>query len=195
MTDYTAIRGTSMTLYNLLQAAITNSGLLDLATVPIDLRSPRELQDASVTSAVSLWLYRVTRDADLVNAPPQRISPTLVQPVGFPADLHYLITPISTDPSARQTLMGRVLQVLQDRSILRTADFTDSLAGERMELRVTFEPVSLDELARVWDALTAPYELSVSYRVQVLKIASDLNLQPSVRVTDLRERYTQIVSE
>ena len=39
--------------------------------------------------------------------------------------------------------------------------------------RLSLEPHSLEELTRVWDALKEPYQLSVSYHVQVVEIDSD----------------------
>jgi hypothetical protein len=109
-------------------------------------------------------------------------------------DLHYLITPVTTDPEAKQALLGRVLQVLNDHAILRGADLQDSLKGSSVELRVILESLALEEIARVWDALTEAYQLSVSYMVQVVTIESDLEPIESSPVVLRQTRYTQVRS-
>jgi hypothetical protein len=59
MTDYTALRAASETFRMLLKVNITDSPEPDLTGVPVDLRSPEQLQLDTVTTAVSLWLYQV----------------------------------------------------------------------------------------------------------------------------------------
>src|SRR5579871_6521539 len=152
MSDYTAIRAVSQTLLALLQNNITNSSSPDLAGVTVDLRTPKEMQEAQNAEGISLWLYRVMRNGDLVNQPPARPSPNQVARQPLPIDLYYLVTPIRRDPAAEQTLMGRVLQVFYDHSILAGSALRDSLAGSSAELRLTLETLSLEEITRVWTA-------------------------------------------
>lgn len=64
MSDYTALRAVSLTLKGLLEDHITHSTDAQLTGVPIDLRTPRELREANNQQAISLWLYRVARNAD-----------------------------------------------------------------------------------------------------------------------------------
>ena len=39
-----------------------------------------------------------------------------------------------------------------------------------MELKVRLEPLTLEEITRVWEALEGSYQLSVSYEVSVVNI-------------------------
>jgi len=57
MTDYATIRGVSLSLKDLFKEHITDDPDATLNGVPVDLRSPRELELATVTDAVSVWLY------------------------------------------------------------------------------------------------------------------------------------------
>jgi len=66
-----------------------------------------------------------------------------------------------------------VLQTLNDHAILRGAELQDALAGSPEELRLALETLSHEELTRIWTALEEPYQLSVSYVVQVVEIDSD----------------------
>jgi len=195
MSEFTAVRAVSKTLQSLLQDAITNSPDPQLQNVPIDLSSPRELRDAAnnnPVNAISLWLYRVARSGDLLNAPPERVDDQLKkQPL--PVDLFYLVAPITATSDNEQALLGRVLQVFADHAILRGTDLKDDLEGETTELRLTLETLTLEELTRVWTALAEPYQLSASYRVQVVRIDSEIEPTRVLPVHRRRTHYQQIV--
>ena len=167
MSEFTAIRAVSQTLFDILEANITNSTEPELQGVPIDLRSPREMRgDGTPSLGISLWLYQVVRNADLLNHPPQRPAPDRILRRALPIELYYLVTPIANEPEDEQALMGRVLQVFNDRPILRGSDLKDSLLNTQVELRMILEAPSLEELTRIWHALQEPYQLSVTYMVQ-----------------------------
>jgi Pvc16 N-terminal domain len=192
MSDYTVIKAVSDTLLQILKDGITNNPDPQLKGVQIDQRSPKEMRVAQA-AGVSLWLYRITRDPDLLNDRPERISPTQTRRSALPIHLYYLVTPLVVDPGDRQTLIGRVLQLLNDHAILRGADLQDSLAGASDEFRVTLETLTLEELTRVWFSLSEPYDMSVSYEVQVLKIDSDLEAVQGAPTVSRKAGYTQIV--
>src|SRR5689334_9881816 len=194
MSDYAVIRGITVGLQSILRHAITdNISDPQLHNVPIDLRSPKQMREANNALGVSLWLYQVTRDPDLLNSPPQRISAFETRCQPLPMYLHYLVTPIRDHEEDEQVLLGRILQVFNDHSRLRPSDLPDPLSREDEEYRLTFEAHSLEELTRIWHALEEPYRLSVSYVAQVVRIESDLeNVKAApVMVRDLN--YAQIV--
>jgi Pvc16 N-terminal domain len=193
MSDFTAVRAVTETLYGILQAGITNSADPQLQGVPIDLRSPKEMREANGVTGVSLWLYRITRDSDFLNLPPERISPNQYRRSALPLHLYYLVTPLVTKPEDRQTLIGRVLQLFNDNSTLSGATLADSLAGSRETFRVTLETLTLEELTRIWHSLAEPYDLSVSYEVQVVSIDSDLEAVEAQPVLVRQAGYAQIV--
>jgi hypothetical protein len=197
VSEFTALRAVSFTLRALLEEHITNSTEPQLSGVPIDLRSPKELRVAQV-NGVSLWLYRVARDGDLLNRPATRPSPNQVGHTQLPVSLSYLVTPLAEEPADEQVLLGRVLQVFNDHAILRGADLQKSPQVQPLELRdeirVSLEMLSLEEITRVWDSLQEPYELSVAYRVQVVSIESDHEPIETSPVLVRENQYTQIVS-
>jgi hypothetical protein len=193
MSDFTAVRAVTETLFGILQAGITNSADPQLQGVPIDLRSPKEMREDNGATGVSLWLYRITRDADFLNRPPERISPNQYRRSVLPLHLYYLVTPLVVKPEDRQTLIGRVLQLFNDNSTLSGALLADSLAGSQEAFRVTLETLTLEELTRVWHSLAEPYDLSVSYEVQVVSIDSDLEAVETQPVLVRQAGYAQIV--
>jgi len=192
MTDFTAIRAVTDSLKEILRQGITLSADAQLNGVGIDLRSPKEMRVDNATG-ISLWLYRVTRDSDLQNQPPERISPTLVRRNSIPIHLFYLVTPLVTKPEDRQTLLGRVIQLFNDHTQLRGADLQDSLAGSPEQYRIVLETLTLEELTRVWYSLSEPYDLSVSYEVQVVRIDTDDEAVQAPPVLVRSAGYRQIV--
>lgn len=194
MSDYTVISAVSSTLQTLLTNNITNALAVPL-NVPIQLYSPPEMDTVGQVPGISLWLYKVTRMAEMMNAPPERKSATQLARTPLPVLLHYLVTPMATDPLTRQTLLGRVLQVFNDHSILRGTDLQGVLQNTTEQLRVNLEALTLEELSLVWEALGESYQLSVTYLVQVVKIDSDLELVKSRPVLEREVTYSQIFSE
>ncbi len=170
MSDFTVLGAVSVTLRALLETHITLSGDPQLSGIPVDLRSPKEMRDDNNAVGISLWLYRVTRNGFTSNLPPPRPGLNQQARNPLPLDLFYLATPVLRDPRLRQVALGRVLQVLNDHSLLRGADLQDSLRNTSQELRVTFEMAPLEELTRVWSALLEQYQLCVSYHVQVVNL-------------------------
>src|SRR6266581_4810468 len=193
MSDYSVLSAVSSSLLTLLTNNITNALAVPL-NVQIHLFSPPEMDKAGQVPGISLWLYKVSRMAEMLNEPPERKSPTQMARTPLPVLLHYLVTPMATDPLIRQTLLGRVLQVFNDHAILRGADLQGVLQNTKEQLRVNLEALTLEELSLVWEALGEPYQLSVTYLVQVAKIDSDLELVKSSPVLDKETTYSQILS-
>jgi hypothetical protein len=189
---HTALRATSLTVQGFLQAGIIADPSLGPffdpvlgGTMQVSLNTPQEMA-ANGVEGVSVWLYRVERDEQRLNAPPVRVSPTQLAPTPLPLRLHYLVTPVVavdpafplTSPSREQELLGKVLQLCYEHPVLRGSDLLDALAGSAGELTMRLESMALEDVARVWNALQRPYQLSVSYEVSVAAIAPQA--QPSL---------------
>ncbi len=194
MSDYTVISAVSQTLRSLLTANITQSTDSQIKNVPIELLSPPEMNKVNENLGVSVWLYRVSRMGDMLNEPPQRISATQIVNTPLPILLYYLITPVAEDPLTRHALMGKVLQVMYDNAILRGTDLQGTLMGTTSQLRVVLETLTLEELSLVWDALSEPYQLSVSYLIQLASIDSALQPVQTATVLQTNQVYSQILS-
>lgn len=182
---YTALRATSQTLAEFLrQRFIADASLATLfdsgmgGTMEVTLATPEEMAENDA-EGLSVWLYRVARDEERLNAPPERISYNEVRRAPLPLRLHYLMTPVTAStslqggPETEQAILGKVLQALNDHPVMRGTDLQGELSGTNASLAVRLEPMTLEEIARVWDALDGSYQLSVSYEVTYVQIASD----------------------
>jgi hypothetical protein len=202
---YTALLATSQTLADFLQnrlesdpnlRTLFDSGLG--GTMVISLRNPGEMAEEN-QQGLSLWLYRITRDEDNLNDPPERITPSLFREPPLPLRLHYLFTPV-IDPSTpnnaeiEQRVLGKVLQALYGHPMFRGTDLTGDFSGTNTELRARLEPMSLEDSTRIWNALEQPYQLSVSYEVTLVKIDSEI-FESNTPVTQVVPEYGVIVGE
>ena len=180
---YTSLASTSETLRQFLQDGLVSdvspSGLASFfsgGTMAVSLRTPQEMVRAP-QQGLSVWLYRVVRDeARLNDPPPVRPLPggrVEIIPAPLQLRLHYLITPLTDDsPDTEQRILGRVLQLLHSVPILSGAALRGDLAGSDTEVHTRLEALSLEEIARVWEALEGSYQLSVSYEVSLARIDS-----------------------
>ena len=206
---HTVLRATSMTIQEHLRLGMVADPALrpffDPAlggTMAVSLNNPDEMRATNV-EGVSVWLYRIERDDQRLNAPPARPSVDRLLPTPLPLRLHYLVTPVVfidpafplVSPGREQEILGKVLQVLYERPILRGIDLRDTLTGSDERLAIRLEPMTLEEITRVWHALQRPYQLSVSYELTLAFVAP--LAQPSVisPVTIAEPMYSVIVSE
>jgi hypothetical protein len=176
---YSALFMTSEVLRRYLLAQLQAIPVLGFSAARVvSLNTPRELREEQKAEGLSLWLYRIVRDDMRLNIPPRHPQPDQVQPPPLPLRLHYLMTPVTFSntggaPDIEQRIMGRVLQALHSRPILRGLDLAGTdFEGQQMELHVRLETLALDEMSRVWDALEGSYQLSVSYEVSVVNVDS-----------------------
>lgn len=184
MSDYTVVSAVSLALQALLKEQITDSTDPQLTGVGVHLYSPKVVREKEL-GGISLWLYRVNREGDTLNRPPERIAPNRMRPQPMPLTLHFLVTPMRGEPKDDQAILGKVVQVLNDHAMVLIPDAT--------EVHVVLDGLTLEELARVWDVLKEPYQLSICYVVQVVAIDSDrdVSIRPPVLTED--ERVYQIV--
>jgi hypothetical protein len=189
VSEYTVIRAVSDTLQTLLQQHMD----LHYTGVDVQLGSPPDVGAATDTKLISLWLYRVGRNEFTNNEPPIRPTPNQVSKPPLLINLHYLVTPVQRSPETRQELLGLVMQTFNDHSIVQGSDLGTPPPAGLKDLRVVPEMLSLEELARVWDALQEAYMLSVSYVVQVVAIDSGHEPLRTAPVLERDAQYEQVL--
>ncbi|MGE5851508.1 MAG: DUF4255 domain-containing protein [Deltaproteobacteria bacterium] len=197
---YTALRASSRTVAKFLEARFQADPLLSgffSGGMVVSLATPQEMNEKPA-EGLSVWLYRIIRDDQRLNDPPVRISPTELRPPPLPVRLHYLMTPVTNeqtgDPETEQLILGKVLQLFHSQPVLAGADLQAEFAGTEVELRVRLEPLMLEEITRVWEALDGSYQLSVSYEVSVVNIMPELEPEQVSPVTISMPEHGLIVS-
>lgn len=187
-----ALSDTSETLRALLEAEmLADVGPLGVANffgganTEVSIATPAEMIRQK-KQGLSVWLYRVARDDTRLNDPPV-VRPLAgggveMVPPPLPLRLHYLMTPLAPKaPDTEQKILGRVLRTFHSRPIVSGAALTGDLIGTDAEISVRMEPMTLDEITRVWEALEGSYQLAVSYEATLALITSAaLPLRPGI---------------
>ena len=176
MSDYKVLAEVGQSLINVLWQQIqADPDLFALINDPtlISLESPAEHQENSSDPALlSVYLYRITEDPYMKNRPAVEGNGGRTRKPPMSLDLYYLITPLLKAPRDQQIVLGKILQILYDRSTLEGSDLAGSLATSGEVVRVVFNTVPLQEVSWVWQALETPYRLSVTYTVRVTLLDS-----------------------
>jgi hypothetical protein len=192
MSSFLAIGGVSATLQTLLRdrmelpAGMVRTDLQVTVSTP----QPENDQQAAESPQANLFLYRATENGALKNQ--------MIPGQGHPSEyghpplslvLHYLLTAYgATDDNGlvnetrAHFLLGSAMRVLHDYPVITGSLMTvnsppvqvlhDSLRGEFEQVKVTLDPISLEDVSKVWTALTRPYRLSSAYTVSVVQIES-----------------------
>lgn len=182
---YSALQATSVTLAAHVRRRLESDPVLSSffnpasgGTLIVSINNPQEMAHAR-EEGVSLWMYRLMRDADRLNQPNTRLNPRQSRFPSLPLRLHYLVTPFvragqANSAELEQRVLGKVMQTFHDHARFRGADLEDDLSGSTQEFQIALETLTLEDLARVWNALNQPYQLSVSYEVAVVNIDSEI---------------------
>jgi hypothetical protein len=137
-----------------------------------------------------LYLYRVVESPELKNQGPDYEvlggttggAPAVrVRRDPLALNLHYLLIPFSGEGAFLETyeMLGFAMQAFHDRGIFSPGQLgVPGLAASEaaLEYRLTQEPLTTDQLSNIWEAVHAPYRLSVSYCVRTVQIASELEV-------------------
>jgi hypothetical protein len=204
MADQTAIAAVSRTLKTLLLDRMVPTANLAVTFVPPDV-TPSE----AAGPRVNLYLIHVIENAELKNQESPFTGSGYSRPP-LSLNLRYLLTTYSmsedqadSDLNA-QGLLGDAMRVLHDfGNRIDTLAVTNSLAGhigdpvldpvlsgEFERLRLTLQPASIDDLTKIWSALSeANFRRSVIYEVTVVQIAT-----PEPRVFPLPVQRRRIVA-
>lgn len=192
MSNFLAIGGVSASLQTLLRdrmelpAPMTRNDLQVAVSTP----QPEDEVAPSEPTRINLFLYRATENGSLKNQ--------MIPGQGHPSEyghpplslvLHYMLTAYgATDDNGlvnetrAHFLLGSAMRVLHDFPVITEALMTvnsgptqilhASLRGEFEQIKICLDPLSLEDISKVWTALTRPYRLSVAYTVSVVQIES-----------------------
>src|SRR6266404_3258863 len=132
------------------------------------------------SNQLNLYLYQTLPNAGWRNLD----SPGVVRPGenGNPPlalNLYYLFTSFGVDNSEilSQRILGAAMSVLHDRPLLDATDLKSALPGidpgDQIErVRFSPQPLSLEEISKLWTALQTQYRLSTTYLATVVLIDS-----------------------
>ena len=186
MSNSLAIAAVSTTLQSILTKAVGADPDLNDAVVTLQ---PLDKARGNITSnQLNLFLYQVLRSAAWTNQSIPRQSQPGESPAPLlPLNLWYLLTAYGRDDDATQPfghqLLGRAMSVLNDYPILSPDDIrsatTASLPRADLDkqierVRITLQPLSVEDISKLWTGFATQYRLSAAYEISVALIESTL---------------------
>ena len=192
MSDFRAIGGVSASLKALLEDRLeVPPGVTDFE---VTVSAPRPESDDETTverPRINLFLYRVAENGSLKNQEiPGQGHPAAFGRPPLSLNLYYMMTPYGStsdeefvDETVSHLLLGSAMRVFHEIPVITNQLLTvrptvgrqilsESLRTAFEHIKLTLDPVSLDDLSKVWTALTLPYRLSAAYMVTVVQIES-----------------------
>jgi hypothetical protein len=196
MSNYTAISNVGKTLVSLLWNSIKEDPQVNSIITnedQISFSSPKEIESEG-SKKLSLFLYHITQFSEMRNQEmPIKDSNTLGRPPLY-LTLHYLITPSTQNRESDQILLGKIMQIFLDNAILRGSTLKGSLLENGDELRLVMDPLSIDDLNKLWAIFDKHYKLCLSYSVSPVKIESTREVKVT-RVVESTADYVEIEAE
>ena len=196
MSNALAIAAVTSALRNILQEALSSDvpGTI-VTTLPPDTAS-KEVNEEN-QNQVNLFLFHAEPNASWRNMDvPLGLRPGETGQMPLAITLFYLLTAyfgetgdsIVTDSDrlmGSHRLLGRAMSALHERPILNAATINAALPPtEQVELpfmqvenvRITWQPTTVEDMSRLWTIFQTPYRISVVYEVCLVLIES---LQPA----------------
>jgi len=192
----TAIRDMGETLVELLKANLQGLSANDL----VSLCSPTDAQ-ANGNIRVGVFLYSINPAAEYRNELEIPHDEGLIQVAEQPLDLYYLVTSYrrsGVDPTDRvldaHFFLGQVMKIFFDNATLTGSILKGQLPRDQ-EIRVTHQPITVEDVTRLWGALpNIALQTSVSYVASPVRIRSTRGAAAN-KVTSRRSELSPMEQE
>lgn len=189
MSNALAVAAVTRTLRNLL----TSVGTADYSGLPDDTRPTAEIEvttlpldrvrngdGASSHNQLNLFLYHAEPNSAWRNMDmPLRVRDGESGRPPLALNLYYILTAYGQDDSelVAHVLLGSAMGILHDHPVLGRAEIRTALAPSELHsqferVHITPQPVSLDEVSKLWTGFQSEYRLSAAYQVSVVLIES-----------------------
>ncbi|HEV2963384.1 MAG TPA: DUF4255 domain-containing protein [Candidatus Angelobacter sp.] len=187
MSNTLAIAATTLTLQSILQTGIlSDPDDTDLNDTTVTILPPDKARGNASANQLNLFLYHILPNAAWrnMNIPSQVASGETGNPP-LALTLYYLVTAFGKDNDTTlpfgHHLLGKAMSILYDHALLgpdeiraaTAASFPASNLDKQVErVRITFQPLTLEDISKLWTGLVTQYRLSVGYEVSVTLIDS-----------------------
>jgi hypothetical protein len=184
MSNPSAIAAVTLTLQTILGDGIRADANLNDTTVT--LLAPDKARGSNNANQLNLFLYQVLPDAAWRNMDiPNQVSSGETGNPPLAITMHYMLTAFGRDNDTGvpfgHYLLGQAMSVLFDHALLGSDEIKNATAAalpnsdlhKQVErVRITWQPLSLEEISKLWTGLATQYRLSVIYEVSVALIES-----------------------
>jgi hypothetical protein len=175
MSNSLAIAAVTATLRHLLDHGLN----ADVPGTRVTTRPPDKARDGSGGNQVNLFLYQTLPNAAWRNIDLPAAGRASGQPP-LALNLYYLLSAYGQneddpDPYSHR-LLGEAMRLFHEQPLLDPAAIRAALPGndlhEQVErVRISLQPLSLEEMSKLWSTFQTQYRISVAYEVSVVLIA------------------------
>ncbi len=196
MSSYKVINAIGETIRVLLWSSIQNDSTIVpgvISTEPqITFEPPFRLLKDTVPdkNSLSIFLYRIVENEQMKNRPLEPKNTNLLKYPPLSLNLFYLISPLTNSAENDHNLLGKTMQIFYDNAHVKEAMLQGVLANTTEELRLILNPISMEDITKLWTSFARPYHLSVSYEVKVIYIDSERETEAE-RVRRKQIEFTQ----
>jgi hypothetical protein len=174
MSNPQSVAAVTKTLLNLLSSAAT--GGATVTVLPPDKAAEKKAR------LLNLFLYQATPSAAWRNTDLAGGKPGVPGRPALGLNLYYLLTAFSGDSgddTDSQVLLGQAMSILHDHPVLGAAEIlaaspTTDLHLQVERVRLTLQPLTLDDIFKLWSGYQTPYRLSAAYEASVVLIDSGI---------------------
>jgi hypothetical protein len=185
MSNSRAIAAVTATLRNVLIQGFNDDN--DLPGVDVTTRPLDKARNGNTGNQLNIFLYHTTLNTAFANMTmPTHVPSSSTTPTPLPLNLYYLITAYGEgdDDVKGHLLLGRAMGVLHDNAALDREVIRNALNSEGLtqpsnlheqidRVYVTLQPVSLDEMSKLWTTFQTEYRISTAYHASVVLIESE----------------------
>jgi hypothetical protein len=181
MSNSRAIAAVTATLRGLLTQGLQD----DPPGTTVTARPLDKARGANPGNQVNLFLYHTMLSAGWRNMDlPHAVKPGETGGPLLPLNLFYLITAYGEDDEddLGHLVLGRAMSILHDHPVLSSEDIRQSLTPQELPLhdlynqtegiRITFQPMTLEEMSKLWTTFQSQYRISAAYQVAVILVES-----------------------
>jgi hypothetical protein len=183
MSNPLAVAAITLTLQSILDSVRTDP---DLNDTTVTVLPPDKARGSNNANQLNLFLYQILPNAAWRNMNiPTQVSQGETGNPPLALTLHYMLTAFGRDNDTSlpfgHHLLGRAMSVLFDHALLGPDEIraatsvslpASDLAQQVERIRITLQPLSLEEISKLWTGLVTQYRLSVAYEVSVALIDS-----------------------
>ena len=178
MADYTIIADVSAYIIKKLREKMC----------PEPVPSPNNIEISSPVSQdvdyiVGLYLYDIREEGQIARPPVvEKGRIQLIQPPR-PYSLYYMVfingsSQMGLKAPDIQKIIGKAAQIVNDNSSVRPQELQPWLDDSEPPIVLSPAKITLDEKARVWQAIHKPYEISLFYKAAPVFLSSEIVVEP-----------------
>ncbi len=184
MSSPSAVAAVTLTVQAILTNGVTSDP--DLSDTTVTILPPDKARGNNNANQLNLFLYQILPNAAWRNMNvPAQLKPGETGTPPLALTLHYLLTAFGRDNDTNlpfgHHLLGKAMSVLYDHPLLGPDEIRAATAvalpGNDLDkqverVRITLQPMTLEEISRLWTGLVTQYRLSVGYEISVTLIDS-----------------------